>query len=193
MDFLLKQRLVGAVVLVALGVIFIPMLLEDSQTVVPEMEPFPEADLGAQSLDPLQSFPPPDAIPREPQQAVVVDEPVTPPEEDDRRAKPDESAIEQSSAAVVPPIASKPAPAAKPGPLDGWVVQVGSFSSEDNAIGLRSRLRSAGFATQMEKVRIEGKVLYRVRVGPFLERREAEATRLKLDKKMQIKGHVLSD
>ena len=39
MDSVLKQRLVGAVVLVALGVIFIPMLLEGpDDTLVPELD-----------------------------------------------------------------------------------------------------------------------------------------------------------
>jgi DedD protein len=191
MDFLLKQRLVGAVVLVALGVIFIPMLLEDSKTVVPEMEPFPEPSRGAHPVHPLQSFPSPDAIPQEPRQAVVVEE--TAPDRQDAEPEQEKPAVVQSTPAAAPPAPEKkPAPVA-PGPLDGWVVQAGSFSSEDNATGLRSRLRKAGFATQVEKVRIEGKVLYRVRIGPFLEKREADEVRLMLEKKMQIKGHVLSD
>ncbi len=203
MEFLLKQRLVGAVVLVALGVIFIPMFLEGPKTVVPEMEPFPEASrIG--SIRPLQSFPPADAIPEEPQQAVVVSEIAVPAEKSKpaEKVKPAEKSkpvekvkpvVRKSPPAVIPPTPAKPVSTSKAGQLDGWVVQVGSFSSDKNAAGLRSQLRKAGFATQIEKARIGGKVHYRVRVGPYLEKQEAEKIRLELEKKMQLKGQVLSN
>ncbi len=197
MEFLLKQRLVGAVVLVALGVIFIPMFLEGPKTVVPEMEPFPEASR-IEPVRPLQSFPPADAIPEEPQQAVVVSEIAVPAEKSKpvEKVEPVEKVkpvVRKSPPAVIPPTPAKPVSTTKAGQLDGWVVQVGSFSSDKNAAGLRSQLRKAGFATQIEKVRIGGKVHYRVRVGPYLEKQEAERIRLELEKKMQLKGQVLSN
>ena len=72
MDVLLKQRLVGAIVLVALGVIFVPMILEGpNRTLVPEMEAFPEPEDQVTSL-PLEAFPAPDAIPAEPDTSIVL-------------------------------------------------------------------------------------------------------------------------
>ena len=69
---------------------------------------------------------------------------------------------------------------------------MGSFSSEQNARRLRDKLRKNGFVTQVEKARIEGKSRFRVRVGPFLERAEAEQSRKQIQDKLTLKGRVLS-
>jgi len=72
------------------------------------------------------------------------------------------------------------------------VVQMGSFSSEQNALLLRDRLRKNGFATQVEKAIIDGKSRFRVRVGPFLDRADAEQSRKQILDKLTLKGRVLS-
>ena len=194
MNFLLKQRLVGAIVLVALGVIFIPVLLEGpEQTLVPEMEALPEP-IDRQLSKPLNAFPAPDAIPVEPDESIVLSDPEPEPE------PADETRIEEPSAPVEPvsqpePLSPPPAPEEKPikqGPLGSWVVQAGSFSSEQNALRLRDKLREADFVTQVEKAWVGGKSHYRVRVGPFLERADAEKSRKQLLDKFTIKGRVLS-
>ena len=69
---------------------------------------------------------------------------------------------------------------------------MGSFSSEQNALRLRDKLRKNGFTPQVEKARIEGKSRFRVRVGPFLERAEAEQSRKQILDKLTLKGRVLS-
>ena len=72
MDFVLKQRLVGAVVLVALGVIFIPMLLEGpDDTLVPELDELPELVDPAPSR-PLDAFPTMDTLPESPDTSVLA-------------------------------------------------------------------------------------------------------------------------
>ena len=54
-------------------------------------------------------------------------------------------------------------------------VQVGSFSSQENAEKLVARLREAKLPTpDAELVDIKGKRYYRVKVGPVVERAEAE-------------------
>jgi DedD protein len=78
------------------------------------------------------------------------------------------------------------------GPLGDWVVQMGSFSSEQNALRLRDRLREAKFVTQVEKVQINGKAHFRVRVGPYLERADAERDQKKLAQSFDLKGRVLA-
>jgi DedD protein len=218
MDFVLKQRLVGAVVLVALGVIFIPMLLEGpDDTLVPELDELPELVDPAPSR-PLDAFPTMDTLPVSPDTSVLAadavpdSEPLSEPEplpapefqpEPESEPEPEvqaapaaaESRVQPSPAAE--PAAPAPAPqepAAEPaaGPLGSWVVQVGSFSNESNAVGLRDKLRQGGFTTQVEKVRVSGKTHYRVRVGPFLERDEAEQKRNQLADKFKLSGRVLS-
>ncbi len=221
MDFVLKQRLVGAVVLVALAVIFIPMLLESPDSdLVPQMEPLPiPQDQGLNR--PLEEIPQTGAIPDTPAESTL-DTPTSDRSGEDAGGSEEGSAIPlplpqptapvddvPAEAADMPPqaspgtdagadgapakdaTASAPAPAAS-GALGSWVVQVGSFSSEQNALRLRDRLRKAKFVTQVEKVNVDGKTHYRVRVGPYLERGEAEQEQKKLANAFDLKGRVLS-
>ncbi len=192
MDVLLKQRLVGATVLVALGVILVPLILEGpSQTLVPEMEALPEPEDQVISA-PLESFPAPDAIPAEPDTAIILTDP-QPAAVSEAPAEPAQPVAEPEPepepAAAAPEPETKPA---KSAPLGSWVVQMGSFSSEQNARRLRDKLRKSGFVTQVEKARIDGKQRFRVRVGPFLERAEAEQSRKQIQDKLTLKGRVLS-
>lgn len=215
MDFLLKQRLVGAIVLVALGVIFIPMLLEGpEQNLVPKMQPLPQPDERDERA-PLEAMPVPGGVAAEPDDYVVQGEAGAAGERTKPRAvppgeiplalpEPPAQTEPETTAQPVPepqpqpdtlPPAAEPAPAAgsgDPGPLGNWVVQVGSFSSESNALGLRDKLRAGGFATQVEKVTIADKAHFRVRVGPYLERAEADADLNRLAESFSLKGRVLS-
>ncbi|MEA2080605.1 MAG: SPOR domain-containing protein [Pseudomonadota bacterium] len=194
MDFLLKQRLVGAIVLVALGVIFIPMLLEGpEQTLVPEMEALPEP-VDQQLSKPLGAFPAPDDIPSEPEESIVLTDPEPEPEPA-HKARPGKTSEPVQPVSQPEPISPPPQSEKKPikpGPLGSWVLQAGSFSSQQNALRLRDKLRKAGFVTQVEKARVGGKSHYRVRVGPFLQRADAEKSQTQLLDKFSLKGRVLS-
>lgn len=223
MDSVLKQRLVGAVVLVALGVIFIPMLLEGpNDTLVPELDQLPELVDPAPSR-PLDAFPTMDTLPVSPDTSVLAadtaPEPLEPAPEREAPApelqpapapapQPDQAAkppvevaepaqpvsskadAEPAQAPASPPPSSPGTP--KSGALGSWVLQVGSFSSQPSALALRDKLRDGGFTTQVEKVRVKGKTYYRVRVGPFLERHEAEQSLKQVAKKFKLSGRVLS-
>lgn len=215
MDFLMKQRLVGAIVLVALGVIFIPMLLESpDRNLVPEMEPLPEP--GERGIgQPLERFPVAGEMPAQPDRSVLQTDSAP-----DAQDRPDEVVTDEGGSVAealplpepetpepaekeTPPVETAVEPAAtdesaadrklaEPGPLGNWVVQMGSFSSEQNALRLRDRLRKADFVTQVEKVQVGGKTLFRVRVGPYLERAEADSDQKKLAETFNLKGRVLA-
>jgi len=76
--------------------------------------------------------------------------------------------------------------------LGNWVIQMGSFSSEKNALRLRGKLRKAGFVTQVERVHVKEKLHFRVRIGPYLERAEADRDQAKLVKQLDLNGRVLT-
>lgn len=77
-------------------------------------------------------------------------------------------------------------------PLVRWVVQVGSFSSPANADSLVARLRLEGLSAYKEQVNSSGSTIYRVRVGPYLERNEAINADQKINEKLSIDGVVMS-
>ena len=185
----IKQRLVGAVVLVSLAVIFIPMLLDggDDSSMprygsnVPEQ---PEFDFEPLEI-PLQPVEP---IPERPR---VIDKP-EPEAETEVSPKPAEpvkpATVVQSEPKPEAIPESKPSSAGEP---IAWVVQVGSFSQSSNALALRDKLRKNGFTAFVEKFRDKGKTSYRVRVGPELKRATAERHLQQLEQKLKLKGIIM--
>ncbi len=95
---------------------------------------------------------------------------------------------EQVSAAAASVVANEPAPAqpttaAVPAPVAatrsaaadvGFAVQLGAFRDEAEALALRDRARTAGFAAFHQRVPVEQGWLYRVRLGPEADRPGAE-------------------
>jgi DedD protein len=156
MDLRLKHRLVGAVVLIAIGVIFIPMLLDG-----PPMAPDPV------TLERIPPQPGEDYVPRR------ID--LTLPPRDQAPVAP--------PAATPEPTTSAPADAPATGPAGGWAIQLGSFSKPENARALRDRLRKEGYIAFDEAIAgPDGKTTTRVRIGPELDRAVLERQLARLQK-----------
>lgn len=185
-----KTRLVGAVVLVSLAVIFIPMLLDGGNR---ERSPLEERFVPERSNLDFKPLEIPLQPPKPVEQVRLVDHPVEAP------APVSETQTSQAPPVVEasPPASPVTAPAASPTPAEvndgslAWVVQVGSFSQQDNAMKLRDRLRSEGFTAFVDRASSAGKTIWRVRVGPELKRENAEKQRLRLQQQMKLEGIVL--
>ena len=191
----MKQRMVGALVLVALAVIFLPMLFtrEDEMRQVrveapqaPAMPTLPEV-----KVDPV-AVPEPQTLPQEPQQPeqppVVVNEstaPVTTPSQPIAPSPQTQAQVQPKPQAPVPtpapkvetPPAAKPAASAgAPSKIDAnglpvsWSIQLASLSNRAGAESLQNTLRSQGYNAY---IRSAGG-MNRVYVGPLIERAEAE-------------------
>jgi cell division protein FtsN len=65
-------------------------------------------------------------------------------------------------------------------PVSGFYLQAGSFSDLGNAHALRGRLAGAG-PLAIETVQVNGSAFYRVMLGPWASRDDAEAARRSLD------------
>lgn len=76
-------------------------------------------------------------------------------------------------------------------PLARWVVQVGSFSAQDNAEKLVAQLRSSGFSAFSVSVQDSTGIRYKVRVGPEIERQSAARIAGEIREKMNIEGIVM--
>ncbi len=77
-------------------------------------------------------------------------------------------------------------------PLVRWVVQVGSFSSKSNADKLVARLRQDSLSAYSEEIMSSGSVIYRVRIGPYLERDEAIRVDQLVNERLSLDGVVMS-
>lgn len=230
MDDALKKRLVGAVVLVSLAVIFVPMLIEDEPVVSPSIKdtnipprpvlihpgerqpPTPRSEVSGDAA-PLGTTQRPLALPLPEmvQQAPEVDEPVPPtvsveplsqapeaavgsaPEpEASGPSKPPQSETTSASPPQPPPVTAPPAgvKVETSGRPTGWVVQVGSFANRLNADTTLGKLREAGFDSFQEEIRVGDKVLYRVGVGPEIDRARAEQQQARIAEQLKLKGIV---
>lgn len=205
MERRLKERLIGAAVLVMLAVIFIPMILDNSVETdtsisgsnIPErpksefssrVVPLTEPELDLQQV--------PDEIEVIKQDVTeVLDEQPQPPAEE--LVQETSSTPQQAQAAAEPVKQAAASVEKEPEPMGvtAWVVQLGSFSSESNASALNKKLRQAGYASFVEPLRQRsGKLVYRVRVGPELLRSDAQVLKKELDvvlKKEGIQGIVV--
>jgi DedD protein len=180
----LKQRMVGALVLLALAVIFLPMLLsreDESQRVQVDAPAMPVApEMPSIELQPV-AVPEPQLLPDEPVDADAVQ-----PLESIETA-----AVETPAVAPVP--AAPVAPPATPSKLDAnslpisWSVQLASLSSGDGAQKLQKTLRTQGYNAYIRSV--DG--MNRVFVGPLIERAEADRLRDQLNRQHKLNGFVV--
>jgi cell division septation protein DedD len=101
----------------------------------------------------------------------------------------------QEVASVAKRAEDKPAPGgSKPRPAEAdakeshrpWTVQVNAFPEEKSAKTLVDRLRDKGYNAYLSESRVQGRVWYRVRVGRFESRDEAEKTQESLKRKEHL-------
>jgi DedD protein len=130
-----------------------------------------------------------EAKPRTPEPVAKSVEPPAPePSAPKATAKP-APAPQRSTAS--PPVAAVSGGGAseKPAALSAaWVVQVGSFKDQSNAQALLNKLRAAGYATRVEPASVGGSRVYRVKVGPELERAAAEKLIADLQTRFGLRG-----
>jgi len=206
MEPALKQRLLGAVVLIALAIIFVPMLFsgsgpkQDSSTVNLELPPPPSrefetrvlpVDAGNRDASPMPSR---EAMPAEPVTTIDTQAP----------ERPDALAHDQqpvpAASAPVEPVAAEPVAPANPARVEAgkaagarYLVHLGFYSSNKNADDLVATLKRSGFAAYAEAAEFNGKAAQRVRVGPFADRAEAEAARIRIKQvRSDVPGSVIA-
>lgn len=84
-----------------------------------------------------------------------------------------------------------PPAAARSGVAEGFAVQVGAFRDQADANALRDRARGAGFAAYVERVATANGVLWRVRLGPELQRDRAERLKAEARTRLGLDGNVV--
>lgn len=72
-----------------------------------------------------------------------------------------------------------------------YALQLASLESEAKAIRMIARLTNQGFPVYSYKVRVKGKIFYRVRCGTFKTRKEANYYKTLLAKEEKINGFVI--
>jgi DedD protein len=170
----LKHRLIGATVLAAIAILFLPSFFKEKQmasvskktqipprpsiTAVEFSAPQPVADI-EQAPAPETMFVPEDGIP-------------------------EEAATSSENAAM--PLNAQGLP-------DAWVVQVASFSTKEAAIKLRDDLQAEGFKAYVRTVpngnssmpNVDS-TISRVFIGPKLDKSQAQLIKAQVDKRLKV-------
>ena len=206
MNDVLKQRLVGALILLALGVVFWPIIFvqpgDRSNAEQQQIPPRPQVN-----TSPIE---PPDQVGLRSVQEVEA------------RAEVEEAldALELTVLEPEPAPVVEPEPAAEPPPptipseqppperrtreeapeklaMDSqgvpvaWILQVASVSSADKAEQLRQQLLQKDRKAYTRRVKRDGRELYRVYIGPKFERARLENIKDEVDRDFGVNSLIV--
>jgi len=217
-EFNPKHRIVGAIILVSLAVIFLPMILDERE---PPTEVKPISDIPepkeAESLQqtkvvvtPVEelrrdkgepSGSKPASTPVQKAQAkpgtpteIKAPEAVTGPAKDatETTAKGDLEPGNKTSKPAASPARTQPTRTKAQASDKGWVVQVGTFTNTANATRLETKLKQRGHMTSMENITLKGTKAVRLRVGPFRDKSLALKAQAQIHKDVGVSGVVLA-
>jgi len=199
MDRRVKERLIGASILVAIVVLVVPALLSGPK---PTTAPAPTLPAAAPepvrnvTVDLTTSKAPanPDVEPPVPQAAASAASSVTNSPAAETAAGPSPAPPTSNAPAKSLPkqAAARPVPveSAAPSPTStghgSWSVQLGSFASRANADNLTRQVKGQGFSAFVLTGGSGTSMRYRVRVGPLADRNSAE----RMAAKLKSLGHV---
>ena len=207
MDRALKERIIGAIVLVVFVVLVVPVFLDGpppDNDVISEPVPLPgqeQQPVKVIVLERDRTEPVPSTVDTQPAEAV-------PAQVQAAESSMAEAAAQQPAPEPEPKVEPEPAPSeppetasapvqaneSEPEPREAapirratssatgmYAVQLGSFSSAENANRLAADLRQKGFAAFLSKTESGGEELHRVRIGPQKDRPAAEAMAARLE------------
>mgnify|MGYP000657523781 CR=1 FL=1 len=196
----LKQRLVGAFVILSLAVIFLPMIFDNPHEVkkvtikeVPDKPQFQKIliEKAQRPVFKVVDIDPTDRKIKEIE--PIIDQTPLSGEISETKLKQSintnklkkESGNKEQRVAITPKVSHLPVF------KNIWMVQLGTFTIAKNAYELRDKLRKDGFDGHAKDIYIKGKKAVRVFSGPFVNKKDAEKIKKKLDKKYRVKSLVI--
>lgn len=170
MDDGLKQRLIGALVLLAIAIIFVPVFF-DQERIVP-LDRTTQVPL-APEIEPIEIVPPV-------AENTEEFEPAVPPE---TMFVPDEE-MEQTDAPEEPKLSDVGVP-------ESWVLQVASYRFEEHAKETRDKLIKEGYSAYTRNVETSKGVMTRLYVGPKLSKATLIEDKKEIDKVYRVDAILL--
>ncbi|OAN13563.1 cell division protein DedD [Photobacterium jeanii] len=171
-----QSRLVGTIILVALGVIFLPDLFDGKKQHYQEQFASIPLQPEINAEEAFETIPEPEFVdvelPQEPVTVVIDEEPQ----------------IEDAPLPVEPTKVEPPKQGYKE---SGWVVQLGVFGNVNNANKLVAKLRKAGYQAHVFPKELKPGDYARVVVGPNVSKEELSGQLKDLEKITGLKGQLL--
>lgn len=201
-DFNPRHRIVGAVVLVVLAIIVLPMVLDEDQleTQKPDNEIILSEEDSKIYVSKAKDIRSAHKINVEPGTASTSE---TNNQQQKKKIIKEKAKIPTAPEKKITEAVKKPAIKTskdqkivkKSQPVKkitkGWVVQIGTYSDPANAKKVRATLVRRGYHVRMEKIRLSRGSATRVRVGPFSDRGKAITTLSHIGRDVGLQGVVL--
>lgn len=192
-----KQRIVGAVVLLTLALIFLPIIFDGQGSYqgtvtsrIPDVPNIPILEIPIQTRPVVIANT--DAINANNLAAgdsslattaeAVIEEPAQADQSDDFEVMINTS--EPVFIREVPNLSATGLP-------EGWSVRLGSFSNSENATSLVQKLQAAGYKAYTRRIQSEEDVLTRVFVGPWIDTSRINEYQQQLQEQFQLAGIVV--
>jgi DedD protein len=188
MDDGLKQRLIGAVVLLALAVIFVPVIFDREQLqpvdrhtqipiapeITPVVVPEPEITADVEPAPPIEDV----FVPEEPSAAGSIMTTSLEPQAGAAELDLTESGVNE------PRLTREGIP-------EAWVLQVASFKSAERAQELRDKLIAEGYTAYTQLVQADQGSMTRLFVGPKLDKGRLLEEQAAIEEKFQLSTFIL--
>ena len=201
----IKYRLTGASVLIAVSVIFLPLLLDGQKKNKVLDSKIPEKPISGEiilvNLDDKATGQTVDGTSLKPDNSKITENETKTTEISDTQKKqsviekepivksiPKQKIVETILEANKVPDPRQDRPHFK---TSAFVIQLGSFSNKENAQKLVAKLKSSGYKAYLKVAKSNGKDIHRVLVGPILKRKQAEAKIDALNKLSTLKAIIL--
>lgn len=199
MDPIIKQRLVGSVILLALGTVFWPIVfVEPESPITISVEPIPAPPIVDQTPLPepaspkalvLAAVPEPEALDQAEQIEVDM---ATQEREGDTiisvEALPEKGQLETLATRDQKPTVTLRDNA---GFANAWALQVVSVAAEARAEQLVSDLVAKGYEAYHQRFDSADKSVWRVQIGPVIERNKLLALKPEIDASLKVNARVV--
>ena len=201
MDNLVKQRLVGALILVALGVVFWPIIFvardgdtRELRVAVPEAPPVDLSPLPAPDSAALRRAP----LAQAQVQAQGAEQGPAPELFDSDPHVPEPLPALPARANTQPPVSLEQARETLQAPAidaDGlpiaYALQVATIGQRERAETLRDELLKAGYKGYLQRLRRDDRTLYRVLVGPRYQRDDLAPVKEAVDRTWRVESLII--
>ena len=193
-----KHRLIGAAVLAAIAVLFLPSFFKDrpqyqvdTSSHIPGRPSITAVDFNEPTRpEDIEPAPAPETmfVPEEPESVSAI--PADPVASVAAEVITSVASIQAASSTAVAQSSVPNLPLNAQGLPDAWVVQVASLSSQAAANKLRDQLQAEGHKAYVRPVP-GSKTIYRVFIGPKQDKAQALAIKSQLDKQLKVNSLVL--
>ena len=188
---MIKQRLIGFLVIIALTIIFWPIVfvapVQEDDLVFPEFEMPPKPDItGSPREAPVMNRLKVEQLPQIPLPEVPTEQPI-----DIAVASSERSLIAADIEPLQQSSALERATFDEQGLPISWELQIATFSTESRAQMIAEQLQNKGHKAYVSPVTIDKKGLYRVRIGPNIQKSRLLDIQRDIDAYYGVKSEII--